>query len=350
MDFEDFVRSRRTRWDRIDTLLKKVEARSTSALSTAEAEELFSLYRFLSSDLNLVQTRSGNPAILEYLEQLVGRAYSVFAVSRRTSIWRLWLRTMRHGFPAELRKQRSMLLVSALAMVAGVFLGYFGTKADRDVAELFVQAEHLEESPAQRVLRLEEEERDRSNLLLTQSGNYALFSTFLFTHNIRVSILCFVLGFTFGIATVGILFFNGAMLGCITALYQMEGVMVFFVAWVGPHGVIELPCVVFAGTAGLVIARAQWRRDRGSLRDQLRHLKPGLIRIVVGASTWLVVAGFIEGGFSQINEPTLSYDTKIAVAGVLLVSFLYYLFIMPVKVPNEDNEDPAIDLISVAAT
>jgi uncharacterized membrane protein SpoIIM required for sporulation len=89
------------------------------------------------------------------------------------------------------------------------------------------------------------------------------FTTFLFTHNIRVTVLGFALGFTFGIGTVLILFFNGAMLGSLAALYLSDGVMVFFLAWVGPHGVIELPCVICGCMAGLMLARAQFRRDAG---------------------------------------------------------------------------------------
>ncbi|GJM24076.1 MAG: membrane protein [Phycisphaerae bacterium] len=350
MDLEGFVNSRRHRWERTNTLLEKVEASGPDILSVPEADELFSLYRLLSSDLNLIQTRAGNPAILEYLESLVGRAYSILSVNRSPSVWRRWWQIMRHEFPAEIRRHYRMVLLSALTMVAGMLLGYLSTRADTRVAELFLPAEHLSETPAQRVVRLEEEELDSSGVVAGRSNIFVLFSTFLFTHNIRVSIFCFALGFTFGIGTLAVLFFNGAMVGSLAAMYHMDNVLVFFVAWVGPHGSIELPCVVFAGAAGLIIAKAQLRRDQGSLRDQLTQLRPQLIRLLAGTATLLVFAGLIEGGFSQINEPTLPYSLKIIVAGGLFVMLLFYLGNLRVKEIDKQEDGLTSDIIKVAAT
>ncbi len=350
MDIEAFVNSRRHRWERTNTLLERVEATGPDILSVSEADELFSLYRLLSSDLNLIQTRSGNPAILEYLESLVGRAYAIFSVNRNPSVWRRWWEIMRHEFPGEIRRHYHLVLLSALTMTAGALLGFFSTRADTSVAELFLPAEHLHETPAQRVVRLEDEEKNGPQGPVGRSNMYVMFSTFLFTHNIRVSILCFALGFTFGIGTLALLFFNGAMVGSLAAMYQMDNVLVFFVAWVGPHGSIELPCVVFAGAAGLIIARAQLRRDRGTLRDQLTDLRPRLIRLLTGTATLLVLAGFIEGGFSQVNEPTLPYSIKIFVAAGLFVLLLFYLGNMPIKPIDNDEDELTADVIKVAET
>ena len=349
MDFVEFVAYRRQRWDRINTLLDKIDVSGPAALSASEADELFSLYRLASGDLNLVQTRGGNPAILEYLERSVGRAYAVLTVDRRASIVGQWWRIMRHEFPARIRSQAPLVFMSAITMIAGSLLGYVSTLIDSRSAELFVPAEHLVESPAQRVARLEAREREGANIITSSSGIYSAFSTFLLTHNIRVSMLCIALGFTCGIGTVALLFFNGAMVGSLAAMYQMDSVMVFFVAWVGPHGAIELPCVVFAGTAGLIIARAQLRRDRGTLRDQLRAARPTLIHLLVGLATLLILAGFIEGGFSQMNEPTISYGFKIMVAVVLFSALVSYLTVLPVRTA-EDRDAPHVELTSIGAS
>ncbi len=89
--------------------------------------------------------------------------------------------------------------------------------------------------------------------------------------------------------------------------------------------------MVIAGTAGLMLASRQLNRREGSLRGQIRVVRPKLVDLLVGALTLLVIAGCIEGGFSQINEPTLSYWLKITVATVLFAALISYLFIMPAK-------------------
>ena len=75
----------------------------------------------------------------------------------------------------------------------------------------------------------------------------------------------------------------------------------------------------------------------------MRKARPGLIDLLVGASTLLVLAGTIEGGFSQINEPTIPYAFKIAVACVLFALLLAYLFWMPARPRPDDVDAPAYD-------
>ncbi len=339
MDLNDFLEDRRPRWQRLSSLLDKADAASLAGLAPAEADELFALYRLASSDLNLVQTRAGNPALLSFLEHLVGRAYANLAAPRRMRFFGSWWRIVRHDFPAALRQQVRLLCLATAAMAAGVLLGLITTLLDPNAAEVFLPPMHLNESPKQRVANLEMVEQQGEGQI-DSASKHTLFTTFLFTHNIRVTVLCFALGFTFGIGTLVLLVFNGAMLGSLAALYWTDGVFTFFVAWIGPHGSIELPCILFGGTAGLMVARAQLRRDRGGTIAQIRTLRPTLVHMLIGTATLLVIAGTVEGGFSQINEPLLPYEFKIAVAAALFAALLAYLFWMPVReqAPEDEQE------------
>jgi len=337
VDLNQFFHERRPKWQRLSTLLDRVDAATLAGLTPAEADELFALYRLASSDLNLIQTRTGNPTLLSFLEQLVGRAYANLAPPQRTSFFRSWWRIVRHDFPATMRAQARPLALATAAMLTGVLFGFITTLVRPDAAEVFLSPEHLVQSPRQRVAELESMELE-GQTRIDSASKHTLFTTFLFTHNIRVTILCFALGLTFGIGTVGLLFFNGAMLGSLAALYLTDGVFVFFVAWVGPHGSIELPCIVVGGTAGLMLARAQLRRDRGSTLSQIRAARPALVTMLIGTATLLVIAGAIEGGFSQINEPRLPYGFKIGVAAALFAALLAYFFLLPVRRRKRGSE------------
>jgi len=70
-------------------------------------------------------------------------------------------------------------------------------------------------------------------------------------------------------------------------------------------------------------------------------LRRPLTGLVVATATWLVVAGLIEGGFSQVNEPTLPYPLKITVAAGLFVALLAYLFVVRVAPLVSGQEDAA---------
>ncbi|MEM8738439.1 MAG: stage II sporulation protein M [Planctomycetota bacterium] len=338
MDLNGFIELRRPRWERLGWLLDRVEAKSLTALPADEVDELFRLYRLASSDLNWAQTQTGNPALLDYLETTVGRAYGLLAPPARARPLSAWWWMVRHGLPGAARREWRLLMLSAALMLSGALFGGLATAVEPDLARVFLPAEHLAEMPSERVADLEAIERDGSSQV-GGGGGVAVFSTFLFTHNIRVCLLAFGLGLTFGLGTGVVLFYNGVILGCIAWRYFADGVGEFFVAWVGPHGSIELPCIVFAGLAGLMVGRAQWRAGRGEAWRTLARSRGTLLTLVVGTATWLVVAGVVEGGFSQINEPTIPYPLKIAVAAVLFVMLMGYLFLLPVRREADDAAD-----------
>lgn len=344
MDINQFLLDRQDRWERLGRLLDEAQRPGGSPLRAQEVDELFALYRLVSSDLNLVQTRTANPAMVDYLEALVARAYAFVVPPRKVNLFRAWWGIVRHQFPAAIRTHVGLVGLAAAVMLAGAVVGFVTTLVTPTAAELFVQPEHLSQSPSNRVAELEAMERG-GETRIDSVGTYSAFSTFLFTHNIRVTVLCFALGFTFGIGTVVVLFFNGAMLGCITAMYLEDGVLEFFIAWVGPHGSLELPSIVFGAAGGLIIARTQLNRDGRPLRERLRESRRTLLHFVIGAATLLVIAGAIEGGFSQVNEPTLPYPLKISVACVLFLLLIAYLFVLPVQpIKDERGENLALDM------
>src|SRR5207249_4705625 len=88
MNFNDYHRERRSRWQRFSALLDQVDQKGPGSLGPRESDEFFSLYRLTSSDLNLVQTRTANPSLVDYLEGLVARGYAQLFVPRPASFFR----------------------------------------------------------------------------------------------------------------------------------------------------------------------------------------------------------------------------------------------------------------------
>lgn len=340
MDINQFIARRENQWQRLTVLTDKADQGSVQALSAAEAEEFFSLYRLASNDLNLMQTHGGSSALLDYLEMLVARAFQHLAVPQRVRFFAAWWGILRYDFPATVRKQWAALLLSALIMCTGAIAGYVITADHPPAALTFVPAEFFRQSPAQRVAQRIAMQGSRHFHYSGQRN--LLFSVFLFTHNIEVAVLTFALGMTFGVGTVVLLFFNGAALGSLGQRYQADHVGTYFISWVGPHGVLELPAICIAATAGLVIARAMWTRGgrHGGAWASVRAQRHDLINLLIGCAHMLVLAGLIEGGFSQITAPVIPYFLKIFFACALFAALVAYLFFMPARKRQWNPESP----------
>jgi uncharacterized membrane protein SpoIIM required for sporulation len=338
MDINQFIARRENQWKRLTALTDKAANLTIAGLSSAEAEEFFSLYRLASSDLNLVQTRGGSSALLDYLENLVARAYQHVAVPPRGRFFATWWRILRYEFPAAARKQRGALALSAMIMFTGTVAGYFITAARPQTALTFVPAQFFRQNPAQRVA--ERIKRQTSAHFHYTWEENLLFSVFLFTHNIEVAVLTFALGASFGIGTLAMLFFTGAMLGALGQRYQADRVGTYFISWVGPHGVLELPAICVAAAAGLIIARAMWTRGgrHGGVWASVQMQRNEIFYLLIGCAHMLVLAGIIEGGFSQLTAPVIPYFVKIFFAAVLFASLIAYLFFMPLRKPEMHDQ------------
>jgi uncharacterized membrane protein SpoIIM required for sporulation len=94
-----------------------------------------------------------------------------------------------------------------------------------------------------------------------------------------------------GLPTLGTLLFNGVLVGAVAGVVDP----VVFVAFVGPHGVVELPAIAVAGGVGLRLGHVAWgvwrgERTNAALVDELGRTW----RLVVGLLVVFVVAGFVE--------------------------------------------------------
>jgi uncharacterized membrane protein SpoIIM required for sporulation len=112
-------------------------------------------------------------------------------------------------------------------------------------------------------------------------------------------------------------------------------VSLFFVAWVGPHGALELPAIVFGAAAGFRLGLALLVSGPLSTRAAVRRALPSVWRMLVLTAIVLVAAGLVEGSFSQMSARTIPYPAKIAVAALLFAGLLGWLFAWPT---NEEAE------------
>jgi uncharacterized membrane protein SpoIIM required for sporulation len=146
------------------------------------------------------------------------------------------------------------------------------------------------------------------------------------THTTKVSILTLALGMTWGVGTSIMLFYNGVILGAVAVDYILAGETKFLLGWLMPHGVIEIPAILIAGQAGLLLAFALIGHGRRTpLRTRLREISGDVTTLIFGAGLMLVWAGFIEAFLSQYHEPVIPYIAKIAFGGVELVLLVLFL-------------------------
>jgi uncharacterized membrane protein SpoIIM required for sporulation len=323
MDIDRFLADRRPHWRRLEELLELADAVPEWELGAERIQELVALYRLACSDLNQARSATANPSLLGYLNDLTGRGYRFIyrGGGRGERLAAAVRRFLAVELPAAFRRERRAVVAAGAALLLGAAVGFGAVLADARLGEELIPPLFFTESPRERVERIEggEERIDTLEEALT-------FGASLYTHNIQVALLAFSLGALTLAGGYLLLFHNGVVLGAVAGMYVVDGVQLFFLAWVGPHGALELPAIVFAGAAGLVAGRALWMPGPLSRGAALRRALPTLWTMLLGTALILVVAGLIEGSFSQLSARAVPYALKVAVAAVLFAALVVYLF------------------------
>ena len=316
-DVNRFVLERTPAWERLETLLSQIERDGIGSLELHDARALARLYRAASSDLIRARSASVDASVVDYLNDLVARAYAQIhtgSLRRGRQLWRFFTA----DYPRLVRREWRAVAVSTVIFMFGGVLGAGLVGTDSDALGVLLPEMHQELSPTERIAR----DRERG----PQSGADAVtFSAQLFTNNIRVTFTAFALGLTFGVGTAVVLFFNGLGPGALAMQYHQAGEGTFFWAWILPHGIPELTSIFISGAAGLLLARALWFPGRRRRRDALIAEAKTAAKLIVGTMPILVAAGFIEGTISQLHPSIIPAWAKLTFAALIGIALYAYL-------------------------
>jgi len=320
IDLEKFIKSGKKNWEKLEDFLNKLNDGTIEKMNFDQVQELQYLYQKCSADLSQVQGFSVDSEIRVYLENLVSRAftkiYSRKSQSKKINIFKWFFQT----FPQTFRKHYKAFLISLIITIVGSIFGGIAVHFDSEAKGIVMPFSHLQGDPSERV---QKEENVKKDLM---QGSKSTFSAQLMSHNIRVSFFTFALGITWGLGSIILLFYNGIILGAVCIDYIAAGETKFLIAWLLPHGSIEIPAILLAGQAGFILANAiiGWE-NRIKLKDRLKSIIGDLTTILFGIMIMLVWAGIIEAFISQYHEPKLPYFVKIAFGLVQLLALIAFL-------------------------
>ncbi|MCD4819212.1 MAG: stage II sporulation protein M [Candidatus Cloacimonetes bacterium] len=320
INLEKFISTEQRYWEKLEGFLNKLDDGSIEKLNFEQVKELQYLYQKCSAALSQVQGFSADSEIKIYLENLVARAftriYSGKRIKKKINVFEWFFYT----FPQTFRKHYRAFLISLIITLVASLFGVLAVYFDSEAKSIVMPFSHLQGDPSERVQKEESATKDNIENLKTT------FSAQLMTHNIRVSFFTFALGITWGFGTIIMLFYNGIILGAVCLDYVIAGETRFLIAWLLPHGSIEIPAILLAGQAGFILAFAMigWG-NRTKLKDRLKEILPDLTTILIGIMIMLVWAGIIEAFVSQYHEPKLPYSVKIIFGSIQLLALIAFL-------------------------
>lgn len=334
MNLADFVSSKHSQWDELDTLVRDGGSQPARRLGSVGMRRLGGLYRSASGDLAVARRRWPTDPLVLRLERSVVQArasvYGSAKVSRaivsffKRDFWRSVL-------------ERPACLIAATLMLFGpaVVSGVWGAQSPQQ-AERFVPSQYRAIGDPSHFENAQRNEVD--------AAESTVFASQIMTNNIRVTFLAFGGGLLLGLGTIFALLQNGMLLGVLSGLAIGAGNGRPFFELILPHGILELSCIVVGGAAGFRLASgilAPGHRPRAiALRDEAQRA----VLMVVGVSLWLVVAGLVEG---FITPQRVGFEIAALVGIVLGLAF--WIPVVVLGRPERAPENVAVEDHNVGA-
>lgn len=320
VDIERFLDAEERYWNELSGILEELESDLERSLSLAEAKRFYYLYQRASSGLAKLASFPHEMHVRVQLESLVARAYAEIHETRKRSHRVLPFRWFFYTFPQTFRRHSRVFWLALLITLVGGAFGGYALHADPEAKRIILPFSHLRVDPSERVDFEETRSEDR------MKKHRSAFSAYLMTHNTKVSIFAMGLGVTFGIGTIILLFYNGVILGAVVFDYVTAGQAGFVAGWLLPHGAVEIPAILIAGQAGLLLGRVLigWGTS-DSIKSRLRSVLGDLVTLIFGVAVLLIWAGVVEAFLSQYHEPVIPYWSKITF-GLLELAALWLFF------------------------
>ncbi|AJP73200.1 stage II sporulation protein M [Sphingomonas hengshuiensis] len=318
---------RQADWERLETLIARIERGRASSLSNEDLFELPVLYRGALSSLSVARETSLDADLVGYLESLAARAYFIL-YGVQPPLWRRIAQFFAVAWPQAIRSLGRETGVAVAMLLIGTLAAYWMVSRDPSWFYAILPSDLAGgRGPHASAAELRATLYDPGDAL-------AVFAAFLFTHNSQMALMCFALGFAFGVPTVLLLFYNGCILGAFLAIYVPKGLGLAAAAWLSIHGTTELFAIALAGAAGLHIGMAVAFPGRAARVDAAVSAGRTAAIAMLGVVVMLSVAGVLEGVGRQMIRAD---GVRAAIGGAALLGWLLYFYVLPLRTDAADG-------------
>jgi uncharacterized membrane protein SpoIIM required for sporulation len=303
---EQFIKINSDAWRELEAFSTTINKKGLKALSSEDVKKFLQIFRQSSHHLAYARTHYPQSSVVSYLNSLVSKCHSHVYAVKKISPSSL-LKYIAYDFPKLLKEYRWYIISSFSIFALGAIVSMILVLINVNNASMFLPEDLI------------------AGIKSGKSGgsqwNYPLMSSYIMVNNISVSLKAFVLGITLGMGTIYVLFFNGALLGALTALIYSYGKPINYWSLILPHGVIELTAIFISGAAGLIIAKSILLPGEHSRKHSLIKGAKKSISLVIGVIFMLIIAGIIEGFFTPLNISEVSKLIFASISAVILIIY-----------------------------
>lgn len=304
-----FLQQNADKWQRFETLLDD---------ESADPDRLADLFVEITDDLAYARTHYPDSNTTRYLNGLamdVHQAVYKRRKTRRNRFVRFWA----YEVPQAAYRARRELLIAALVLALAIGIGAISAAGDQGFTRLILGDRYVNMTLAN---------IEQGDPMAVYKGEAAVDMFLGITlNNVRVAFLAFAAGIVGSVGTAYMLFTNGVMLGAFHFLFFQHDLLTRSLLVVYIHGALEIPAIIVAGAAGLVMGNSLLFPGTYPRLESLRRGARHGVKLAVGLVPVFLAAGLLEGFVTRHTDMPLALS--LGIIGCSLAFIAAYFVIYP---------------------
>jgi uncharacterized membrane protein SpoIIM required for sporulation len=299
-----FIAQNKEKWQESERLLKE---------STKDPEKISTLFTQVVDDLSYSRTYYPNRSVRVYLNKIAREYFSIlsrYQKEKRNVFMNFWLEEL----PQIMIFARKPMLVSLFVFILALAIGVFSAAQDPQFTQSILGDSYVEMT--------KENIASGDPMAVYKKSNQVDMFLGITLNNLMVAFRTFVFGIFFSVGTLGILLYNGIMVGCFQYFFIERGLFVESALTIWLHGTLEISSIILAGGAGLVLGSGllfpgTYTRLQAFQLSAMRSLK-----IMLGITPIFVIAGLIESFLTRYTEvPDLLRLFLILLSALFIIGY-----------------------------
>ena len=169
-----------------------------------------------------------------------------------------------------------------------------------------------------------------------EDSKFNMFVTIAY-NNISVAFKSFIGGFTGGLLTIYIQWFNGVMLGSFQHKFFSFGLGMQSILVIWIHGTFEIASIVFSGVAGFIFLSGVLFPGTYSRMESFKQHFKDAAKVMLCVIPFLIIAALLESHITQLMSDT--FDKKpdgipvwagYCILGASLATIIWYFVVWPI--------------------
>jgi uncharacterized membrane protein SpoIIM required for sporulation/uncharacterized RDD family membrane protein YckC len=306
------------RWNDFARALDEAQRTGLRHMKPEEVSDLVAQYREITTDLARLQTaaRGRSSDALFYLSRLVARGHNLLYGAERQSA-RSTARYVTRTVPREVRRSWRQIALAAALLFGPAIASFAAVVHDPGVAERLLPDEMLSRANT----GAEREKRGEGYVTISEMERPVMASAII-SNNVQVTYVTFAMGITAGIGTVFLLVMNGVSIGAAVGLFASRHIAHLILAFIAPHGVLELSAICIAAGGGLLIAQGILIPGARTRREAIVENGKRAIALIACSTLLLICAGTLEG---LVSPRVMPMAWKLAISATTAVALAAYL-------------------------